>query len=110
MPNVIHEGAVKHGDKAQTRRAEPAANIVVLASPADEVLVETVDAKEILARDREIAAAKGGLRRMPDEPIPQCLAVHRTQLFALFGRCPRLKHSTTNRWNRYVARRAFVQP
>src|SRR4051812_9697845 len=62
VPQVIDASAIEHRNRTDATRSQSAAEVVVFTAPADEVFVEAIDPLELRPCQREITAAKGGLR------------------------------------------------
>src|SRR5437868_13839996 len=70
MPQVIDARAVEHRHGADAARPQPTSEVVVLAAPADEILIESVDSLELRSGQCKVAAAKRRLRLVSDQTVP----------------------------------------
>src|SRR5262245_15980942 len=109
VPEVIHAGAVEHRNGLNAARAQAAAEIIVLAAPAEKLFVEAVDPLELGAGQGEIAAAKCGLGRVADQAVPDRLEMHLPELAALIWRGPVHEFAATHSLERRMLRYGMIQ-
>ena len=66
MPQVVTLGETIFRRDAHACLTKPVSQVVVLTAPADKLLIEAVDALEVVPSDGQVAAHDFRLRRMAD--------------------------------------------